>query len=149
MYETLTVWPIRCFFDYHVVSFALTHSKTHQSDVIGCRQHGIRDHSSISTLMTTLLRKQWIITISPFVSDCTIGYNLSVSYNTRANVVRQCRLTPYTSMHNFISQTLIVNMISLSPSIMYGTITFWQIRCRSTLMSLLLHQHIRKHASRM
>ena len=33
--------------------------------------------------MTTLLRKQWIITISPFVSDCTNGYNLSVSYNTR------------------------------------------------------------------
>ena len=83
VYETITVWPIRCFFDYHVVSFALTHSKTHQSDVIWCRQHGRRDHSSISTLMTTLLRKQWIITISPFVSDCTIGYNLSVSYNTR------------------------------------------------------------------
>ena len=149
MYETLTVWPIRCFFDYHVVSFALTHSKTHQSDVIWCRQHGRRDHSSISTLMTTLLRKQWIITISQFVSDCTIGYNLSVSYNTRL----KCRQTmPSHSIHvhaNFISKTLIVNMISLSPSIMYGTITFWQIRCRSTLMSLLLHQHIRKHASRM
>ena len=71
------------FFDNHVASFALTHSKTHQSDVIWCRQHGRRDHSSISTLMTTLLWKQCIITICPLVSDCTIGYNLSVSYNTR------------------------------------------------------------------
>ena len=29
-----------------------------QSDVVGCRQHGRRDHSSISTLLTKLLRKQ-------------------------------------------------------------------------------------------
>ena len=83
MYGTITVWPIRCFFDYLVVSFALTHSKTHQSDVMWCRQHVRRDHSSISTLMTTLLRKQWIITISPFVSDCMIGYDFSVSYSNR------------------------------------------------------------------
>ena len=70
-------------FDNHVASFASTHSKTLQSDVIGRRQHGIRDHISISTLMTKLIRKQWILTISPLVSDCTIGYNLSVSYNAR------------------------------------------------------------------
>ena len=37
----------------------------------------------MSTLMTKLLRKQWIITICPLVSDCTIGYNFSVSCNTR------------------------------------------------------------------
>ena len=138
-----------CFFYNNVASFASTHSKTLQSDVIGRRQHGIRDHSSISTLMTKLLRKQWILTISPLVSDCTIGYNLSVSYNTRL----KCRQTmPSHSIHvhaKFHSKTLIVNMISLSASIMYGTITFWQIRCCPTLMSLLLHQHIRKHASRM
>ena len=68
-------------FDSHVASFASTHSKTLQSDVIGRRQHGIRDHSSISTLMTKLLRKQLILTISPLVSDCRIGYNFSVSYS--------------------------------------------------------------------
>ena len=67
------------FFYNNVASFASTHSKTLQSDVTGRRQHGIRDHSSISTLMTKLLRKQWILTISPLVSDCRIGYNFSVS----------------------------------------------------------------------
>ena len=149
MYETLTVWPIRCFFDYHVVSFALTHSKTHQSDVIWCRQHGRRDHSSISTLMTTLLRKQWIITISPFVSDCTIGYNLSVLIIPGSNLVGRYSLTHYTSLQKIISINFILNKISLSVYSMYGTITFWPIRCFSTIMSLLLHQHIRKHASRM
>ena len=69
------------FFYNNVASFASTHSKTLQSDVIGRHQHGIRDHSSISTLMTKLLRKQWILTISPLVSDCRIGYNFSVSYS--------------------------------------------------------------------
>ena len=81
MYGTITVWPIRCYFYNNVASFASTHSKTLQSDVIGRHQHGIRDHSSISTLMTKLLRKQWILTISPLVSDCRIGYNFSVSYS--------------------------------------------------------------------
>ena len=138
------------FFDYRVASLSSTHSKTRQSDVIGCCEHRIRDHGSISTLltkllktltlryrcrylpcteqalfdqsdvfrfscrwfcintfenthsdviwchkhdrrddgsmstlMTKLLRKQWIITICPLVSDCTIGYNFSVSSNTR------------------------------------------------------------------
>ncbi len=69
-------------FDYHVASFASTHSKTRQSDVIGCRQHRSRDHGSISTLLTKLLRKQWIITICPLVSDCTIGHYISFSYST-------------------------------------------------------------------
>ena len=69
------------FFDNHVASFASTHSKTRQSDVIWCHQHGICDHGSINTLMTKLLWKQWIITICPLLSDCTIGYNFSVSYS--------------------------------------------------------------------
>ena len=82
--------------DSHVASFASTHSKTRH--VIGRRQHGIRDHSSISTLMTKLLWKQCIITICPLVSDCTIDNNLSVSvsYNTRL----KCRQTmPSHSIH--------------------------------------------------
>ena len=45
---------------YHVASFASPLSRTRHSDVIGCRQHGRRDHGSISTSMTKLLRKQWI-----------------------------------------------------------------------------------------
>ena len=203
------------FFYNNVASFASTHSKTLQSDVIGRRQHGIRDHSSISTLMTKLLRKQWILTISPLVSDCTIGYNLSVSYNTRL----KCRQTmPSHSIHvhakfhfeNFNSKHDIVVAIyhvrnnhfftnqmlfdshvasfasthsktrqsdviwcrqygrrdhgsistlmkKLTVTVIYRcryfpfyrTITVWPIRCFLTIMSLLLHQHIWKHASRM
>ena len=44
------------FFDYPVASFSSTHSKTRQSDVIGCREHRIRDYGSISTLLTKLLK---------------------------------------------------------------------------------------------
>ena len=44
------------FSEYHVASFASTHSKTRHSDVIWCRHHGRRDHGSISTLMTKLLK---------------------------------------------------------------------------------------------
>ena len=44
------------FSEYHVDSFASTHSKTSHSDVIWCRHHGRRDHGSISTLMTKLLK---------------------------------------------------------------------------------------------
>ena len=44
------------FFDYRVASLSSTHSKTRQSDVIGCREHRIRDHGSISTLLTKLLK---------------------------------------------------------------------------------------------
>ena len=44
------------FFDYHVASFSSTHSKTRQSDVIGCREHRRRDHGSTSTLMPKLLK---------------------------------------------------------------------------------------------
>ena len=44
------------FFDYHVASFSSTHPKTRLSDVIGCREHRIRDHGSISTLLTKLLK---------------------------------------------------------------------------------------------
>ena len=71
------------FFDSHVAGFASTHSKTRHSDVIWCNRHDRHDDGSMSTLMTKLLRKQWIITICPLVSDCTIGYNFSVSCNTR------------------------------------------------------------------
>ena len=84
------------FFDNHVASFASTHSKTRQSDVIGRRQHGIRDHSSISTLMTKLLWKKCIITICPLVSDCTIGYNFSVSYS---NGLKYHQTMPSHSIH--------------------------------------------------
>ena len=84
------------FFDNHVPSFASTHWKTRQSDVIGRRQHGIRDHSSISTLMTKLLWKQCIITICPLVSDCTIGYNFSVSYS---NGLKYRQTMPSHSIH--------------------------------------------------
>ena len=70
------------FFDYDVASFASTHSKTRQSDVMEFRKHGRRDHGSISTLMTKLLRKQCILTICQFVSDCTICHNCSYSYST-------------------------------------------------------------------
>ena len=59
-----------------------TFENTH-SDVIWCHKHDRRDDGSMSTLMTKLLRKQWIITICPLVSDCTIGYNFSVSCNAR------------------------------------------------------------------
>ena len=76
------------FFDPHVAGFASTHSKTRNSDVIWCRKHDRRDDGSMSTLMTKLLWKQWIITIRPLVSDCTIGYNFSVSCNTR---LKSCR----------------------------------------------------------
>ena len=215
MYGTITVWPIRCFFYYHVDSFALTHSKTHQSDVIWCRQHGRRDHSSISTLMTTLLRKQLLITISPFVSDCTIGYNLSVSYNTRLksrwtiqshtlyvpaknhfdtfNIKQDIavgifhvrnnhfltnqmffdnHVASFASTHSKTRQSDVIwcrqygrrdhgsistLMKKLTVTVIYRcryfpfyrTLTVWPIRCFLTIMSLLLHQHIRKHASRM
>ena len=44
------------FFDYRVASLSSTHSKTRQSDVIGCREHRRRDHGSISTLLTKLLK---------------------------------------------------------------------------------------------
>ena len=71
------------FLDSHVAGFASTHSKTRHSDVIWCHKHDRRDDGSMSTLMTKLLRKQWIITICPLVSDCTIGYNFSVSCNAR------------------------------------------------------------------
>ena len=71
------------FLDSHVAGFASTHSKTRHSDVIWCHKHDRRDDGSMSTLITKLLRKQWIITICPLVSDCTIGYNFSVSCNTR------------------------------------------------------------------
>ena len=84
------------FFDNNVAYFASTHSKTLQSDVIGRRQHGIRDHSSISTLMTKLIRKQWILTISPLVSDCRIGYNFSVSYS---NGLTYLQTMPSHSIH--------------------------------------------------
>ena len=84
------------FFDNNVASFASTHSKSLQSDVIGRRQHGIRDHSSISTLMTKLLRKQWILTISSLVSDCRIGYNFSVSYS---NGITYRQTMPSYSIH--------------------------------------------------
>ena len=75
-------------FDPHVAGFASTHSKTRHSDVIWCRKRDRRDDGSMSTLMTKLLRKQLIITIRPLVSDCTIGYNFSVSCNTR---LKSCR----------------------------------------------------------
>ena len=39
-------------------------------------------------------------------------------------------------------------MISLSVSSMYRTINAWPIRCFSIHMSLVLHQHIKKHVSR-
>ena len=63
--------------------------------------------------MTTLLRKQWIITISPFISDCTIGYNLSVSCNTRLkyrqtmpshsiHVHAKCHLENFNSEHDIV-----------------------------------------------
>ena len=136
-------------FDSHVASFASTHSKTCQSDVIWCRQYGRRDHGSISTLMTTLLRKQWLITISPFVSDCTIGYHLSVSYNTRLKSRWTIQShTLYVPAKNhfdtfYIKQDIAVGIFHVRNN------HFWPIRCFSTIMSLLLHQHIRKHASRM
>ena len=44
------------FFDYRVASLSSTHAKTSRSDVIGCREHRIRDHGSISTLLTKLLK---------------------------------------------------------------------------------------------
>ena len=65
------------FFDPHVAGFGSTHSKTRHSDVTWCHKHDRRDDGS------KLLRKQLIITIRPLVSDCTIGYNFSVSCNTR------------------------------------------------------------------
>ena len=167
--------------------------------------------------MTKLLRKKWIITIRPLVSDCTIGYNFSVSCNTWLKSCRKiqshsiyvsanihfdtfyskqryrCWYLPRTEKSLFdqsdvfrlpcrfffintfedtpvgcnrmprtqntwlrfdihIIGEVIKNpnpKISLSVSSMYRTITFWQIRCFSILMSLVLHQHIRKHAIRM
>ena len=86
------------FFDYPVASFSSTHSKTRQSDVIGCREHRIRDYGSIHI-------------IDEYVKTLT--------------------------------------KISLLVSSTYGTITFCPIRCFSITLSLLFHQHIRKHASRM
>ena len=150
MYGTITVWPIRCFFYNNVASFASTHSKTLQSDVIGRRQHGIRDHSSISTLMTKLLRKQWILTISPLVSDCRIGYNFSVSYS---NGLTYCQTMPSHSLHvhakfhfeNFNSKHDIVVGIYHVRNNQFLT----KSDVDPTLMSLILHQHIRIHAIRM
>ena len=224
------------FFDSHVTGFASTHSKTRRSDVIWCHKHDRRDDGSMSTLMTKLLRKQWIITICPLVSDCTIGYNFSVSCNTRLKSRRKIqshsiyvsakihfdtfyskqdiavgifhvrnnhfltsqmffdyRVASLSSTHSKTRQsdvigcsehsicdhgsisTLLTNrmprtqntwprfdihiideviknpnpMISLSVSSMYRTSTFWPTRSFSILMSLVLHQHIRKHAIRM
>ena len=77
------------FFDSHVAGFASTHSKTRHSDVIWCRKRDRRDDGSMSTLMTKLLRKQLIITIRPLVSDCTIGYNFSVSCNHPAQILSE------------------------------------------------------------
>ena len=205
------------FFDSHVAGFASTHSKTRHSDVIWCRKRDRRDDGSMSTLMTKLLRKQLIITIRPLVSDCTIGYNFSVSCNTRLKSCRKIQshsiyvsakihfdtfyskqdiavgifhvrnnhfltnqmffdypVASFSSTHSKTRQSDVIGCrehrirwprfdihiideviknpnpkISLSVSSMYRTITFWQIRCFSILMSLVLHQHIRKHAIRM
>ena len=71
------------FFDYCVASFASPHSRIRHSEVIGCRQHGRHDHGSISTLMTKLLRKQWILNICTVFSDCKIGHNFCISYSIR------------------------------------------------------------------
>ena len=187
-----------------------THSKTRNSDVIWCRKHDRRDDGSMSTLITKLLRKQLIITIRPLVSDCTIGYNFSVSCNTRLKSCRKIQSHPiYVSAkihfdtfyskqdiavgifhvrnNHFLTNQMFFDYpvasfssthfentpvgcnrmprtqntwprfdihiideviknpnpkISLSVSSMYRTITFWQIRCFSILMSLVLHQHI-------
>ena len=55
-YGTITFFTSRMFFDYRVASLSSTHAKTSRSDVIGCREHRIRDHGSISTLLTKLLK---------------------------------------------------------------------------------------------
>ena len=205
------------FFDSHVAGFPSTYSKTRHSDVIWCHKHDRRDDGSMSTLMTKLLRKQWIITIRPLVSDCTIGYNFSVSCNTRFKSRRTIqshslyvsarnhfdtfyskqdiavgifhvrnnhfltsqmffdyRVASLSSTHAKTSRSDVIRMprtqntwprfdihiideviknpnpkISLSVSSMYRTSTFWPTRCFSILMSLVFHQHIRKHAIRM
>ena len=195
------------FFDYPVASFSSTHSKTRQSDVIGCREHRIRDHGSISTLLTKLLktltlryrcrylpcteqslltnqmffdphvagfasthsktrhsdviwchkhdrrddgsklvRKQLIIDLSQIVRSAITSVFLAIP---GSNLVGRYSLTPYASLQKFISIPFIVNKISLLVSSTYGTITFWPLRCFSITLSLLFHQHIRKHDSRM
>ena len=137
------------FFDSHVAGFASTHSKTRHSDVIWCHKHDRHEDGSMFTLMTKLLRKQWIITICPLVSDCTIGYNFSVSCNTRFKSRRTIQSHSIYVSAKFISIPFIVNKISLLVSSTYGTNTFWPVRCFSIILSLLCHQHIRKHATRM
>ena len=149
MYRTSTFWPTRCFFDSHVAGFASTHSKTRHSDVIWCHKHDRHDDGSMSTLMTKLLRKQWIITICPLVSDCTIGYNFSVSCNTRFKSRRTIQSHSLYVSAKIHFDTFIVNKISLLVSSTYGTITFWPVRCFSIIVSLLCHQHMRKQAGRM
>ena len=42
----------------------------------------------MSTLITKLFRKNRIITISPLVSDCTIGRNFSFSYTIQYNSIQ-------------------------------------------------------------
>ena len=55
------------FSEYHVDSFASTHSKTSHSDVIWCRHHGRRDQGSISTLMTKLLKTLTLLLLLLFL----------------------------------------------------------------------------------
>ena len=146
------------FFDYPVASFSSTHSKTRQSDVIGCREHRIRDHGSISTLLTKLLktltlryRCRYLPCTEQSLFDKSDVFRSSCRWfciNT-FNLVGRYSLTPYASLQKFISIPFIVNKISLLVSSTYGTITFWPLRCFSITLSLLFHQHIRKHDSRM
>ena len=76
------------FFDQQFASFASPHSKTRQCYDIGCHRHGICDHGSMSTLITKLFGKNRIITISPLVSDCTIGRNFCFSYTIQYNSIQ-------------------------------------------------------------
>ena len=45
-------------------------------------------HGSMSTLITKLFGKNRIITISPLVSDCTIGRNFCFSYTIQYNSIQ-------------------------------------------------------------
>ena len=124
-----------------------THSKTSQYYDIGCRRHGICDHGSMSTLITSYLGKiEYLpsVHLSQIVLSAVTYVFLTLS---GSNLVGRRNRSPYTSLQNFISIYFIVNKISYLASFIYGAITVWPMRGFSTNISRLLHHHIRKHAN--
>ena len=108
------------FFDQQFASFASPHSKTRQCYDIGCHRHGICDHGSMSTLITKLFRKNRIITISPLVSDCTIGRNFCFPYTIWLSSRRKTQPLPV-----YVSSKCHLDIFHSKQDIVIGIFHIW------------------------